>query len=127
MALAEHQSINLLEPVEQVAKQIEQFTRQQKARLLQLVPDLQTIRPDEAQVSPQQLELMAYFQKKLDALPERRPRKDDAIFIDDITTGEFFTLPESERAQLWEKAHREAENALKSDEREVRSDAIPAR
>lgn len=127
MALAEHQSINLLEPVEKVAKQIEQFTRLQKARLLQLVPDLQTIRPDEVEISPQQLELMAYFQKKLDALPERRPRQDDATFIDDITAGEFFVLPESERAQLWDKVHREAERELNSYEREVRSDAIPTR
>ena len=38
---------NLFAPVEKVAQLIHNFTRQQKVRLLQLVPELQTIQAEE--------------------------------------------------------------------------------
>ena len=127
MKTIEQTAPNIFAPVEKMAQQLQSFTRQQKARLLQLVPDLRTIQPEEAEIPAEQLELMAYFQKKLDALPERRPMQDDDIFLFDVTVGEFFSLPEPKKARLWEEAHIEAERELGHREQEVRPDAIPAR
>jgi hypothetical protein len=80
---------------------------------------------NQAVIPPEQRQLMAYFQKKLDALPERRPMQDDDIFLSDVTVGDFFSLPEQEKARLWEEAHIEAERELGYREQEVRPDAIP--
>jgi hypothetical protein len=99
-------------PVEQVARLVHSFDRRQKARLLQLVPELQTIRPEEAGISPEQAELMAYFDRKLDALPERRPMQDDDPFVGGLTVAEFFALPEDQQVHIWDQAHDEAEREL---------------
>lgn len=116
MAYSEQQLTNIFKPVENIALQIHNFTRQQKIRLLQLVPELRTIPTEETDIPPEQLELIAYFQKQVDALPENRPMPDDAIFMRDVTVGEFFALPEREQAHLWEEAHREAEKELGYDD-----------
>lgn len=117
MKTIEQSAPNIFSPVETLCvalHPLQSFTRQQKARLLQLVPDLRTIQPEEAVISPEQRQLMAYFQKKLDALPERHPMQDDDIFLSDVTVGEFFALPEPERSRLWEEAHIEAEREFSS-------------
>ncbi|MFQ5858290.1 MAG: hypothetical protein ACE5LU_22020 [Anaerolineae bacterium] len=115
------------EPVEQVARLIHRFDRRQKARLLQLVPELQTIRAEEADIPAEQAELMAYFRRKLEALPERRPMQDDDPFVGGLTVAEFFALSEEEQARIWDEAHAEAERELGSREQPVRPDAVPAR
>lgn len=115
------------EPVVQVARLIHRFDRRQKAHLLQLVPELQTIRPEEADIPAEQAELMAYFRRKMEALPERRPMRDDDPFLGGLTVAEFFALPEAEQARIWDEAHAEAERELGSREQPVRSDAVPAR
>lgn len=114
-------------PVEQVARLIHSFDRQQKARLLQLVPELQTIRPEEAGIPAGQEELLTYFDRKLDTLPECSPMQDDDPFLAGLTVSEFFALPEAEQARIWDQAHIEAERKLGNYEQPVRSDALPAR
>lgn len=118
---------SLSAPVEQVARLIRSFDRRQKARLLQLVPELQTIRPEEADIPAEQEELMAYFRRKLEALPERRPMRDDDRFLGGLTVAEFFALPEVEQARIWNEAHAEVERELGNCEQPVRPDALPAR
>ncbi len=95
-------------PVEQVARLVHSFDRQQKVRLLQLVPELQTIRPEEIGISPEQTELMAYLNRKLDTLPERRPMQDNDPFLGGLTVAEFFALPENQQARVWDQAHDKA-------------------
>jgi len=121
------QPAGLSVPVEQVARLIRRFDRRQKARLLQLVPELRDIRPEEAAILPGQEALLAYFGRKLEALPERRPMQDNDPFLGELTVAEFFALPEEEQARLWNQAHTEAEHDLGSHEQPVRSDALPAR
>jgi hypothetical protein len=99
-------------PVEQVARLIRSFDRRQKVRLLQLVPELCTIQPGETGIPAEQEELMAYFERKFDALPERRPMRDDDLFLDGLTVAEFFALPEAKQAHIWSQAHIEAEREL---------------
>jgi hypothetical protein len=114
-------------PIDKIARLIQNFDRQQKAKLLQLVPELQTIRPEEADIPAEQLELLDYFQAKLEALPELKPLQDDDIFLGEMTVAEFFNLPEAEQDRLWQEAHQSAEHELDNDEHPVRSNALPAR
>ena len=117
---------NLFAPVEKVAQLIQNFTRQQKVRLLQLVPELQTIQAEETVIPREQLELIAYFEREMDALPEGRRMQDDDMFMAGLTVAEFFALPDESRARLWDKEHFEVEQELGYYEQEVRPDALPA-
>lgn len=117
---------NLAILVEQVARLVHRFDRRQKAHLLRLVPELQTIRPEEADISVEQEKLLAHFDRKLDALPERRPLRDDDPFVGELTVAEFFALPEGEQAQVWNQAHADIERELENYEQPVLSNALPA-
>jgi len=114
-------------PLEQVARLIHGLDRRQKARLLQLVPELQTIRPEEADIPAEQEDLLAYFDRKLDALPKRHPMQDDDPFLGGLTVAEFFALPEPKQARIWDEVHAEAERELGNREQPVRPNALPAR
>jgi hypothetical protein len=114
-------------PIEKVARLIRSFNRQEMAMLLQLVPELQTIRPDEVTISPEQAALMAYFDQKMKALPADLPPLENDIFLDNLTVAEFFALPEIEQDRLWQEAHLIAEQQMNNYEQPVRSDALPAR
>jgi hypothetical protein len=113
--------------VEQIARLIHGLDRRQKARLLQLVPELQNIRPEEASILKEQETLLTYFDHKLEALPERCPLGDDDLFLGELTVAEFFALPEAEQARIWNQAHAEAETKLENDEQSIRAGALPAR
>jgi hypothetical protein len=117
---------NLPIPVEQVARLVHRFDRRQKAHLLRLVPELLTIRPEEADLPNEQEELLAYFDRKFDALPERRPLRDDDPFVGGLTVAEFFDLPDEEQADVWNQAHVEAECEMKNYEQTILSNALPA-
>jgi hypothetical protein len=73
--LESEKTTGIITPVEQVARLIRSFNRQQKARLIQLVPELYTIRPQETGVPAGQEELLEYFEHKVDVLPKRKPCK----------------------------------------------------
>lgn len=94
-------------PLEQLARLIRRLDRRQKARLLQLAPELQTIRPDEAALPAGQNDLLAYFDAKIAALPEAHPWQDGAPFLGGLTVAEFFAAPEAEQARIWDAAHTE--------------------
>lgn len=121
------QTASSIVPVEQVARLIRRFNRQEKARLIQLVPELRTIRPEEATLPVVQEELMAYFDSRLARHPELRPMQDDDSFLGKLTVAKFFALPEAEQNRVWSQAHHEAEHALGDYEQPVREDALPAR
>jgi hypothetical protein len=121
------QTAGLSVSVEQVARLIHSFDRRQKARLLQSVPELRTIRLEEAGIPAGQEALLAHFDHKFDTLPERRPLHDDDPFLGGLTVAEFFALPEAEQARVWNQAHLEAERELEGYEQPVRDDALPAR
>jgi len=114
-------------PLEKIAHLIRSFSRQQKALLLQLVPELQTIHPEEAELPIEQLELLAYFEKKLNALPNKHPMQDNDIFLGKLTVLEFFSLPEAEQNRLWAEAHTAIAKQLENLEWPVQLNALPAR
>ena len=117
---------NLSIPVEQVARLIQGFSRQQKIRLLQLVPDLQALSVKNADIPEEQIKLMAYFQAKMEKLPQRTPLQADDIFVGDLTVAEFFALPEQDQDRVWQEAHRQYETYAVDDERPVQVDALPS-
>lgn len=114
-------------PLEQLARLIRRLDRRQKAALIRLVPELQTIRPDELVLPTGQNDLLAYFDAKIAALPEARPLHDSDPFLGGLTVAEFFAAPEAEQARIWDTAHREALQTLGDYEHPVRPDAVPAR
>jgi hypothetical protein len=114
-------------PLEQLARLIRRLDRCQKATLLRLVPELQTIRPEEVEVSTGQNELLAYFDAKIAALSEAHPLRDSDPFLGGLTLAEFFAAPEAEQAHIWDAAHAEAFQTLAAYEHPVQSQALPAR
>ena len=114
-------------PLEKLARLIRRLDRRQKAVLLQLVPELQTIRPDEVALPAGQSDLLAYFDAKVAALPEAHPWRDSEPFLGGLTVAEFFAAPEAEQARIWDAAHTEAQETLSDYEHPTRADAVPAR
>lgn len=113
--------------IEQLARLIRQLNRREKVQLLQLVPELQIIQLEEAQISEEQAEVMAYFESKLDALPGRRPMREEDPFVAGLTVGEFFALSEAEQDHIWATAHQEAERQAGDREYSVQTNAVSAR
>lgn len=115
--------------IEQVARLIRCFDRREKARLIQLVPDLQTIRPEEAtsRVPAIQEELMTYFDAKLERHPELGPMQDEAPFVGGLTVAAFFALSDAEQARVWDRAYAEAERESANDAYFIREDALSSR
>lgn len=95
--------------------------------MLQLVPDLQTISPEEAGIAPEQVTLMDSIHDKFPELSEPEPLEDDEPFLADLTFPQFFALPEEEQARIWNKAYAEAEREIGIVEYPARPDALSAR
>lgn len=113
-------------PLEQLARLIRRLDRRQKALLLQLVPELQTIRLDKSERFAAQSDLLAYFGAKLAALPDARALRDDDPFLGGLTVAEFFATLEAEQARLWDAAHVEALQALADYEHPIHSHTLPS-
>jgi len=113
--------------VEQVARLIQRLDRREKARLIRLLPELQTIRPEEADLPAEQETLLAYFDRKRERLAGHRPLREDDTFVGGLTVAEFFGLPEREQKRIWDQAHVDAAAEQVIGERQVREDALPAR
>ncbi|HOU14193.1 MAG TPA: hypothetical protein PKZ84_13865 [Anaerolineae bacterium] len=114
-------------PVEQLARLIRRLDRRQKAALLRLVPELQTIRPDELAIPAEQNDLLAYFDAKIATPSEVRPLRDSDPFLGGLTVAEFFAAPEAEQARIWDTAHTESLQTLNDYEHPIRPDAVSAR
>ncbi len=116
-------------PIEQVARLIRRFDRREKAQLIQLVPELRTIRPEEARlrVSVIQEELMTYFEAKSERNPELSPMQDEDPFIGGLTVAAFFALSDSEQAHVWDQAYAEAERESVNYAHFIREDALSSR
>ena len=116
----------LSSPVEQVARLIQSFSQEQKILLLQLVPELQALSIPNADIPEEQANLMAYFQAKMEKLPQRTPLQADDIFVGDLAVADFFALPEQDQDRVWQEAHRQYETYAVDDERPVQVDALPS-
>jgi hypothetical protein len=114
-------------PVEQVARLIQQWNQDQKARLLQLVPDLQTIKPQESAITPKQEALLDSFEPILAEFEDLPLLPNDAPFVADLSVVEFFALSEAEQDAVWAEAHRLADQALPHTEYSPQADVVSTR
>ncbi len=110
-------------PIEKVARLIRSFNRAEKVRLLQLVPELQTIPASEESLPAEQMALMTYFEPQLTQFP---PLEKDAEFIGGLTIEAFFALPEDIQDRLWQREHDRESAKQELVEVEANVDALPA-
>jgi hypothetical protein len=113
--------------VNQVARLIRTFDREQIMRLVELVPELQTIHSEKLTISTEQAELADYFDRQFQNLSAYPPMQDDDPFVGELTVAEFFALPEVDQDRIWSEAHLEAEDRMGDQEQDVQPDALPAR
>ena len=118
--------------VEEIAGWVRRLDRQQQARLLRLVPELETVKTEKTSETAAPLEsdveaALSYFREAMASFSDARPMQDDDPFIGGLTVGEFFALPEAEQEHLWNEAHLQAEKELGQREFPVRPDAMPPR
>lgn len=113
--------------VNQVARLIRTFNREQIIRLVELVPELQTIHSKKLPISSEQAELADYFDRQFENLTAYPPMQDDDPFVGGLTVAEFFALPEVDQDRIWSEAHLEAEDRIGDQEQDVQPDALPAR
>lgn len=120
--------------VKEVADIIRRMSREERAELVRLVPDLQGVEAPEEKPVPakkwDEAELRAYFLKKMEELGEGLPSlKEDEPFLGGLTVREYLELSDEEDKALWDRLYTEVEKEIEEyEEREVRPDAVvPAR
>jgi hypothetical protein len=114
--------------IEQVAAVLRNMSGDERRRLLELVPDLQEKpqRSSSRRLPKPQTDLAELRQEMLAALGGRLLTPDDP-FLDDLTLGDYLSLPDAERARLWDRrATDAADEATSWEEVDVRADALPA-
>lgn len=94
---------HLFTPIERLALFIHNLPQQDKAKLVTLVPELQTIEPEPIQISQEQSELMAFFEQLSDSSMPSLP--DNELFIQGLSFSEFFKLSEDNQATIWQDTH----------------------
>jgi hypothetical protein len=127
MALKKRQkSTTLTIPVEKIARLIRTLDAQQKAILVQLVPELQSLQVDTTTAGGEQTKLLAYFEDKMSSKSGVKPLRSEDLFISGLTAAEFFALPEEEQDRIWNELHWRAEQELTVQEHAIQIDAVPA-
>ncbi len=107
--------------VEQVARVVQQMTATQRARLLELAPQLRR------DVAAGTESIVDYFERRMSEVLPDVSSDDSAPFLGKYTLEQFCRLPEDEQVKLWNQAHAQAEKELGDREYPVRPDAVPAR
>lgn len=111
--------------IEQIAAVLRNISREERQRLLDLVPELRDElreQPDrtvsQAQESAEAMRQMLITDLGKEFLPREAP------FLGDLTLEEYLALPDEERAHLWDQWAEPP--ALAWTEMDVRTDALPA-
>lgn len=111
--------------IEQIAAVLRNISREERRRLLDLVPELREELREQLGRTVSQVQESAEAMRKMlitglgdEFLSNEEP------FLGDLTLREYLALPDEERALLWDQW---AETpALSWTERDVRADALPA-
>ncbi len=112
--------------VEQLAAAIRQMSPADRQRLLTLVPEL---RQEAVQLPPRTLDEVRIAVERVQAEVLQalggQPLSPDEPFLGDLTLGQYFDLPDEERARLWNTWTDIDINTL--EERDVRPDTTSTR
>ncbi|MFN2108673.1 MAG: toxin-antitoxin system HicB family antitoxin [Anaerolineae bacterium] len=112
--------------LEQISLAIRRMSREEQRRLLDLAPDLREAALQvPTRTESQAREAMARLQEELRANLGGELLSPEEPFLGNMTLGEYLALPEEEKRALWEAW--EGTDLMELDEREVSSDAVPAR
>ncbi len=111
------------ELVERVAVLVRRMTPTQRARLLELAPELHR---DVWGGAEDQASVVDYFARRMSQVLRETASDDSVPFLGKFTLDEFCQLPEDEQIRLWDQAHAQAEKELGNREYPVRPDAVPA-
>ena len=121
-----HSVFSLPVSVEQIAAVIKQMSPAERERLFRLVPEIEyqthggRVRTqDEVEASVEQLRVAAQ-----QALAGHETLSPDTLFLGGLTIDQYFSLPETDRARLWEVD--QPTDWDEAEEREVGPDALPA-
>jgi hypothetical protein len=129
--LAVRKTVDPQPSVEEVAAMIRRMNRRDQRRLLQLVPELNSIEVRDRAASAVEPvaeadDLAMYIRELRAQYADAEPLDEDAPFLGGLTVGEFFALPDEEQERLWDEAHVEVEKELRYRELSARPDAVPA-
>ncbi|MCP4353982.1 MAG: hypothetical protein GY795_51710 [Desulfobacterales bacterium] len=112
--------------VEQIAAVIRQMTRDDRQRLISLVPDLrQTAQHPPSRTPDQALTSVEHLRKKVMAALNNQPLQPDEPFLGNLTLSQYNALPDDEKSGLWDKWEAETDLA-EFEEKEVDSGALSA-
>jgi hypothetical protein len=112
--------------LEQISLVIRKMSREEQRRLLDLAPDLREAAlqvPNRMESQAREAALRLQEEIRADLYGELLSPEEP--FLGNMTLGEYLTLPEEEKYALWEAW--EDTDLMELDEREVSSDALPAR
>lgn len=111
--------------IEQIAAVLRNISREERRRLLDLVPELrEELREQPGRTISQAQESAQAMRQALITDLGKELLSNEAAFLGDLTLGEYLALPDEERALLWDQW---AETpALPWTEIDVRADALPA-
>lgn len=109
----------------QVAVLIKQMHPADRRQLLQLVPELRQEAMQTQEMLDDARETVEILRQELLLELGGQPLSTDEPFLGDFTLGEYLSLPEAERAKLWDEWSEIDLEAL--EELEVQPNAVPAR
>lgn len=114
--------------VEQIATLIRQMSQADRKRLLSLVPDLHRAAspPASPRTEEQARTSVEKLRKKILTALNNQPLSSDEPFGENLTLGQYNSLPDKEKASLWDQWEDDTD-LTELNEKEVRSDALPAR
>ncbi len=111
--------------VEQIATLIRQMSQADQKRLLTLVPNLHRTASASPRTREQARTSVEKLRKKVLTVLKDQPLSSDEPFTETLTLGQYNSLPEEEKARLWDQWEEDTDlTELK--EKEVRSDALSA-
>ena len=120
-----HTIVSMPVAIEQIAAVLRNISRAERQRLLDLVPELrEELREQPGRTVSQAQESAEATRQMLIHDLGKEFLSNEALFLGDLTLGEYLALPDEERALLWDQWAEPS--ATPWTEMDVRADALPA-
>jgi hypothetical protein len=112
--------------IEQIASVVRHMSTEEQQRLLELAPELkEALRQRTPRTISEARAAAEAMRQELVACLENRPLSLDEPFMGNLTLNDYLSLPDEERARLWDEWAKESVESV--EEVRVRRDALPAR
>ncbi len=111
--------------IEQLAIAIHQMSLADRKRLLELAPELREAATPQPRTLQEARASVEYTRAAVGAALGNERLSPDTPFINELTLGQYFDLPDDRRAQIWDTWG--GPDLADTEERDARSDALSAR